>query len=72
MSPLLATLARQQKDLIVQELKAVGPLKALTFRGVGQSGADVFEAKFEDADMEWGILVGRAGKISTLYFRKLP
>lgn len=72
MSPLLAALARAQKEIVTGELKAVGPLQSLTFRGVGQSGTDVYDAKFEHADMEWGLFVGRNGKINTLYFRRLP
>jgi len=72
MTPLLAELARPQHDLIVAEMKSVGPLQSLTFRGVGQSGVDVYDAKFANADMEWGIMLARDGKIATLYFRRLP
>jgi DNA-binding transcriptional MerR regulator len=72
MSPLLAALAREQHDLVIAELKSVGSLRSLTFRGVGQSGVDVYDARFDNAEMEWGIFIGRNGKISTLYFRKLP
>ena len=72
MSPVLAALAREQHDLVIAELKSVGPLRALTFRGVGQSGVDVYDAKFDNAEMEWGIFIGRNGKLTTLYFRKLP
>ena len=72
MSPVLAELAREQKDLVVEALKSAGSLKALTFRGVGQSGADVYDARFQDGEMEWGIMTGLDGKITTLYFRDLP
>lgn len=70
MSPVLATLAREQRDLVVQGLKAVGPLKSLTFRGVGVSGVDIYDAIFENDQMEWGIMIGKDGKITTLYFRQ--
>ena len=70
MTPMLAALAREQRDLVVNGLKAVGPLKSLTFRGVGISGADVYDAVFENDQMEWGIMIGKDGKISTLYFRQ--
>lgn len=72
MSPVLAELAREQKDLVAQELRSAGPLTGLSFRGVGQSGVDVFNATFENAEMEWGLMVGRDGRITTLYFRRLP
>ena len=70
MTPMLAALAREQRDLVVNGLKAVGALKSLSFRGVGVSGADVYDAVFENDQMEWGIMIGRDGKISTLYFRQ--
>lgn len=72
MSPVLAALARAQKDVVIGGLKAAGPLKSLRFKGVGLSGADVFDATFQSDEMEWGIAVGRDGKISTLYYRNVP
>jgi DNA-binding transcriptional MerR regulator len=72
MSPTLAALARDQKELVAQEMKAIGALQSLSFRGVGLSGADVYDAVFEDAELEWGITIGRDGKITTLYFRRVP
>jgi DNA-binding transcriptional MerR regulator len=70
MSPMLAALAREQRDVVVSGLKAVGALQSLTFRAVGMSGADVYDAVFENDRMEWGIMIGRDGKISTLYYRQ--
>jgi DNA-binding transcriptional MerR regulator len=72
MSAALAALARDQRELMEAERKTVGPLQSLAFQGVGQSGVDVYHAKFANTEMEWGIIVGRDGKISTLYFRRLP
>lgn len=72
MSPPLAELAREQKDLVRGGLQAAGPLQSLTFRGVGQSGIDVYDARFANNNMEWGIDVGEDGKISALYFRDSP
>lgn len=70
MSPGLAALAREQRDAVIAGLKAVGELKSLTFRGVGVSGVDVYDAAFENDEMEWGIFIGTDGKINTLYFRQ--
>jgi hypothetical protein len=72
MSPALATVARQQRDLSNAELARVGEFVSPTFKGVGQSGWDVYEAKFANADMEWDIMIGEDGKISGLFFRALP
>ena len=72
MSPPLAELAREQKDLVKTGLQFAGPLESLKFRGVGQSGVDVYDAKFANGDMEWGIEIGDDGKISTLYYRDSP
>jgi DNA-binding transcriptional MerR regulator len=70
MSAALAALAREQRDAVIQGLRAVGVLKSLTFRAVGVSGVDVYDAVFENDQMEWGIMIGRNGKINTLYFRQ--
>ena len=70
MSPALAALAREQQEAVTQGLKAVGMLKSLTFKAVGISGADVYDAVFENDEMEWGIMIGKDGKISTLYFHQ--
>jgi DNA-binding transcriptional MerR regulator len=70
MSPMLAALAREQREAVVAGLKAVGALKSLKFRGVGVSGVDIYDVVFENDQMEWGIMIGRDGKISTLYFRQ--
>lgn len=70
MSPVLAALAREQKELVIEGLRRVGALKSLTFKAVGVSGVDVFDAVFENDQMEWGIMIGKDGKISTLYFRQ--
>ena len=72
MSPPLAELAREQKDVVKSGLQLAGPLETLKFKGVGQSGVDVYDAVFANATMEWGIEIGDDGKISTLYFRDSP
>ncbi|HEV7344933.1 MAG TPA: MerR family transcriptional regulator [Devosia sp.] len=72
MSPALAELARQQRDLVEAELKAAGELDNISFKGVSQAGWDVYEVQFTNAHMEWSFFIGPDGKISGLYFRPSP
>jgi DNA-binding transcriptional MerR regulator len=72
MSPPLAELAREQFDMIQANLAKAGALTGVAFRGVGQSGLDVYDVRFENADMEWGFGLGPDGKISALYLRPSP
>jgi len=72
MAPPLAALAREQKDMVQTMLAAAGPLEGLTFKGVGQSGFDVYHVRFENTEMEWGLALGDDGKLSGLYLRPWP
>jgi DNA-binding transcriptional MerR regulator len=72
MTPSLAVLAREQREFIKGEMDRAGSLKRLKFRGVSQEGIDVYDAKFENANMEWGLALAPTGKLSLLYFRLTP
>lgn len=72
MAPPLAALAREQKDAVRTMLDAAGPLRELTFKGVGQAGFDVYHARFENAEMEWGFALADDGKLGGLYLRPWP
>lgn len=72
MSPALAALAREQLEIVKAELARAGALKDVKFRGVGQSGMDVYDVRFDHANMEWGFALGADGKISGLYLRPSP
>ncbi|CAN7261724.1 transcriptional regulator [Devosia sp. Root413D1] len=72
MAPPLAALAREQKDTVRAMLDAAGPLQALTFKGVGQAGFDVYHVRFENAEMEWGFALADDGKLGGLYLRPWP
>lgn len=72
MSPELAALAREQSEMIQASLVRAGAFKGISFKGVAQSGFDVYDVRFENADMEWGLAVGDDGKISGLYLRPSP
>ena len=70
MSPALATLARQQFDIIQADLKRAGALKHFV-QGSRQSGMDIYDLRFDNAKMEWGFALGADGK-SSLYLRPSP
>jgi DNA-binding transcriptional MerR regulator len=72
MSPPLAALAKEQEMIIMQEMQKVGALRNLVFKGVSQDGLDIYDAHFENADMEWGFALAPNGKISHLYSRLSP
>lgn len=72
MSPPLAVLAKEQREFIKGEMDSAGPLKRLVFKGVSQDGLDIYDAHFENADMEWGFALTPKGKLSHLYLRPTP
>ena len=72
MSPALAELARQQREIIQADLERAGDLKDITFKGVSQAGWDVYEVRFANTAMEWSFYLEPGGKISGLYLRPLP
>jgi DNA-binding transcriptional MerR regulator len=72
MSPPLAVLAKEQQEYIKGEMDGAGPLKRLVFKGVSQDGLDIYDAHFENADMEWGFALTPNGKLSHLYLRPTP
>ena len=72
MSPPLAALAKEQREFIKSEMDNAGPLKRVVFKGVSQDGLDIYDAHFENADMEWGFALTPNGKLSHLYLRPTP
>lgn len=72
MTPPLALLAKEQREFIKGEMDKAGPLKSLLFRGVSQEGADIYDAHFENLNMEWGFALAPSGKLAMLYLRPTP
>ncbi|MGH9664461.1 MAG: serine hydrolase, partial [Bryobacteraceae bacterium] len=71
MSPQLAAVTRQQLSQLKTTIAQFGALQSVTFKGVGQGGADIYEVKFEHATTEWRVMLGQDGKIQGLGFRSL-
>lgn len=68
----LATATKPQVPKIEREFALMGPLQSLSFLGVGLSGYDIFEAKFEKGISINRILLTPDGKISGLLFQWGP
>jgi CubicO group peptidase (beta-lactamase class C family) len=66
MATALADLTRQQLPQIQSALQQLGALQSLTFKGVGQGGLDIYEAKFENGGLEFRILLEPDGKIAAV------
>jgi beta-lactamase regulating signal transducer with metallopeptidase domain len=68
----LAAVTRPQVPKIEREFALIGPLQSLSFRGVGFSGWDIYEAKFANGINICRILLAPDGKISGLRFEWGP
>jgi hypothetical protein len=44
-------------------------VESVTFKGVGPSGADIYEVKFEHGSMEWRIMMQSDEKAASVGFR---
>jgi CubicO group peptidase (beta-lactamase class C family) len=71
MSPGLANATRQQLPQMQPMIAGLGALQSVTFKGVGQAGADIYELKFEKGSLEYRIFLGADGKIEGANMRPL-
>jgi beta-lactamase regulating signal transducer with metallopeptidase domain len=72
MSEPLASETRPQLPRIQRRFAALGPLQSISYRGVGLSGHDVYEAKFENGMAVCRIYMTQDGKIWALLFQWGP
>jgi len=68
----LATATRSQTPGIARHVAALGPLQSLSFRGVGDRGYDVYEARFANGISICRIFLTEGGKVSGLVFQWGP
>jgi len=68
----LALLTRPQAAGIQRRFAGLGPLQSLSFRGIGDRGWDIFEARFENGISICRIAMRADGKISGLLFQWGP
>jgi hypothetical protein len=57
-----------RRDLLLQQaiLERLGAVRAVIFRGVGQSGNDIYQVHFANGSAEWRIGLVRDGRIAKL------
>jgi Domain of unknown function (DUF3471)/Beta-lactamase len=71
-TPEFAVLAHQNESPTEALVASLGSLQALTFKGVGPGGADIYDLKFENGAVDWRIVLRSDGKVASLGFRKVP
>ena len=72
MSANLATATRQQLPMLQAGVKQLGAVQAVTFKGVGPGGADIYQIKFENGSWEYRISMASNGKVAGAGVRPLP
>jgi CubicO group peptidase (beta-lactamase class C family) len=71
MSPAFADVTRQQLPNLKSTVIQLGAVQAVTFKGVGPGGRDIYEVKFENGLTEFRIAMTLDGKIEGMGFRPL-
>ncbi len=71
MTPAFADLTRQQLPQLKAIIAQFGAVESVTFKGVGQGGADIYEVKFEHGSSEWRISLEPDGKVAGVGLRPL-
>ena len=71
MNPLLALIIRRQLPQWKAAIDSYGALRSVRFKGVEQTGADIYEVDFERAKTEWRISMGGDGKVDAVIFHPL-
>lgn len=66
-----ASVTRQQLPQLKTNIAALGAVESVTFKGVEQAGADIYDVKFEHGSMEWGIMLDPDGKVAGVRLRPL-
>jgi bla regulator protein BlaR1 len=72
MEPLLAGATKQQEPQLLQVMQSVGPIKSITFKGVGSQGWDGYEVKFANGSLDYYITLADNGKIAGLMLTGHP
>lgn len=67
MSEPLAQIVQEQLPVVQAELERAGELVSLSFKGVDESGFDIYRASFKNAVRELGVSLGDNGVVNGLY-----
>jgi len=72
MSTNLATATRQQLPVLQADIKQLGAVQAVTFKGVGPGGADIYQVNFQNGSWEYRNSIAPEGKVDGTGVRPLP
>ncbi len=72
MMPPLAEVVRAQSAMIQADLKRMGSLKDIRFKGVTHEGWDVYDVGFDKGWLEWSFALTANRKFSGILIRPLP
>ena len=65
----VADLTRRQLPQLSSDVKALGDLKSIAFKGVGPGGADIYTVTYERGVQEWRIWLTPDRRIERVNFR---
>jgi len=66
MLPSLALMLREDLGNLQDDLEPLGAFKSMVFKGVSESGSDIYQAKFENGQMEFRLGIATDGTIVLL------
>jgi hypothetical protein len=69
MTPPLAQLAQEQREYVQAMLTRLGSLVDVSFRGVSDTGWDVYDVTFENGKIEWSFVLTADGSFSGMLIR---
>ncbi|HKN65330.1 MAG TPA: serine hydrolase domain-containing protein [Gemmatimonadaceae bacterium] len=72
MSPALARETRRQLNEQQATITKLGPLRSLTFKGVGPAGPNIYQSTFEKGSLEWRLWLNLDGSVDVFRFRPVP
>jgi bla regulator protein blaR1 len=72
MDQMLADVTRQQESHIHSIMKQMGPVKSITFKGVGDMGWDAYEVQFEQGKLTYRLAMAPSGKIGGMLMMANP
>jgi bla regulator protein blaR1 len=72
MEPALAETTRKQESSVAALMKQMGPIKSITFTGVGQMGWDGFDVQHANGKLQYRIVLAPNGKIGGFLVMSAP
>jgi len=72
MEPLLAAAIKRQEATLVPMTQKLGPIKSVTFKGVGRRGMDSYEVQFANDSLTFYVTMGTSGKMAGIRAMQTP